>query len=275
MSNKSVTSVAASQASEGKSLSELFEEMKNGCPHARNRIIEANMGLVGKVSRKYIRTSMMYSDIFQEGCKGLIRAVEKFKPELGFAFSTYASQWISSFIENELGRQVNLVNVPERTRKLSRKLNKRANELVQSGTPENEVASKIAAELDVDREKVSRILAVQAAEMQLKTPKSDAGGELFVQDTLAGDDNVEESVMLADQIDKIRGFISKLPKQRREAVEFYHGLRGVECESFADVSREMGVSRQRVNVLYKEGLEDVRRMMASGQRAANESVTFL
>jgi len=275
VSNKSVTSVAASQASEGKSLSELFEEMKNGCPHARNRIIEANMGLVGKVSRKYIRTSMMYSDIFQEGCKGLIRAVEKFKPELGFAFSTYASQWISSFIENELGRQVNLVNVPERTRKLSRKLNKRANELVQSGTPENEVASKIAAELDVDREKVSRILAVQAAEMQLKTPKSDAGGELFVQDTLAGDDNVEESVMLADQIDKIRGFISKLPKQRREAVEFYHGLRGVECESFADVSREMGVSRQRVNVLYKEGLEDVRRMMASGQRAANESVTFL
>lgn len=270
MSKNDAAVLRNASSGKDKSLAELFEEMKGGCPHARNRIIEANMGLVGKVSRKYIRTSMMYNDIFQEGCKGLIRAVEKFKPELGFAFSTYASQWISSFIENELGRQINLVNVPERTRKLSRKLNKRANELVQSGVPESEVAGLIATELEVGRDKVARILAVQAAEMQLKTPKSDASGELFVQDTLAGDDNVEDSVILADQIDKIRAFIDKLPKQRREAVEHYHGLRGVECDSFADVSREMGVSRQRVNVLYKEGIEDIRRMVASGERSAND-----
>jgi RNA polymerase sigma factor (sigma-70 family) len=240
---------------------QLFSEMKAGCPHAKNRIIEQNLGLVGAVSRKYIKTSMMYDDIFQEGSKGLIRAVEKFDPSMGFKFSTYASRWISSFIESEISSHANIVNVPERTRKLSRKLGKMSSKYAQQGYSEQEIPGKIAESLGIDRDKVCKIIAVRGSEISLNAPVSGSEGDLFFQDTLCGDDSVEEKIINDDQFEKLRELVSKLPKQRQIAVSFYHGLMGVECDSFADVAEYMGVSRQRVNVLYREGISDIRKMM--------------
>jgi RNA polymerase sigma factor (sigma-70 family) len=240
---------------------QLFSEMKDGCPHAKNRIIEQNLGLVGAVSRKYIKTSMMYDDIFQEGSKGLIRAVEKFDPSMGFKFSTYASRWISSFIESEISSHANIVNVPERTRKLSRKLGKMSSKYAQEGYSEQEIPGKIAESLGIDRGKVGKIMAIRAAEISLNAPVSGSEGDLYFQDTLCGDDNLEEKIINDDQFTKLKEIVSKLPKQRQIAVSFYHGLMGVECDSFADVAEYMGVSRQRVNVLYREGISDIRKMM--------------
>lgn len=249
---------------------DLFLDLKNGCPHARNRIIEQNLGIVGSVSRKYIRTNMMYDDIFQEGIKGLIRAVEKFDPDMGFKFSTYASRWIASFIEAEISRQANIVNVPERTRKLSRKLSKLSAKFAQQGYSEHEIPARIAEELDIDRDKILKIMAIQRAEVRLNAPVNGSDGDLYVQDTVSSDEEVEDRVIRDDQFAKLKELINKLPTQRRLAVAYYHGLMGVECDSYAEVGEYMGVSRQRVNVLYKEGMNDIRRMLGVSEAANDE-----
>lgn len=250
---------------------DLFAKMKSGCPRAKNQIIEANLGLVGKVARKYITTTMPFDDIKQTGNLGLIRAVEKFKPELGYAFSTYASHWIASFIEAELAKNMSVVNVPERTRKLARKLNRRAKELSNSGVPEHEIASRISQELKIERGHVSSVLSSGAREARLSTPITDFGESgLTLQDTLESEEDLEGSVAESDQIAKLGALIDKLPKQRREAIRLYHNLEDRGCSTFEEVGVAMGVSRQRANVLYNEAIYDLRRLVQMGDQTASE-----
>ena len=233
----------------------------------RNLIVENNMGLVHKIARKYLGTGLAYEDLCQEGVKGLIRAVEKFDSEYGAQFSTYACQWISALIENEVSRNSLSVKVPERTRKLINQLKNKARKLLSEGVPEREINRALAQETGLDERKIEKLMALRAHDVNLDAPAyRDDGQSSSLKDQVEDPRNLEDKVMLEDEMNKLRSLISKLPSQRRMAVEYYHGLNGVDCENFKDVAEHMGVSRQRVNVLYKEGIAQIQEMIRATDR---------
>lgn len=238
----------------------------DGCTRARNELIEINMGLVSKMARKYLGTGLEFDDLKQEGVKGLIRAVDKYDLTYEVELSTYACRWIANFIENEVSRNATTAKVPERTRKLVNKLKNRERKLINEGMSPGCIAEALSQETGLDTQKVESLLAIRGYDVQLDSDayRGEEGETLL--DRMAGTDNFEERVIVEDQIKKLKDLISKLPKQRRLAIEHYHGLNGAESESFKEVAEILGVSRQRANVLYRDGIAQIHEMIGATDR---------
>jgi len=240
----------------------LARRAQRGDESARHRMIESNLRLVVKIARRYVNRGLPFLDLIEEGNLGLIHAVEKFDPERGFRFSTYATWWIRQTIERGIMNQSRTVRLPIHVIKDINSCLRAARRLREmlDGTPS---ASEIAEYLERDVGEVERLMALHQR-VVLRPDRSDKEGSSPV-DRLRAAREVEppRCAQKDDVHDIVDHLVCELGEKQRAVVERRFGLHGYRRATLEQIGDEIGVTRERVRQIQLAALKNLREMMES------------
>ena len=232
-----------------------------GDEESRKHMIESNLRLVVKISRRYLNRGLAFLDLIEEGNLGLIRAVEKFDPERGFRFSTYATWWIRQTIERAIMNQSRTIRLPIHVVKEINVYLRAARNLAHELDDEPS-AEEIATLLDKPIEDVERMLGLNA-----RTTSADstiaAGSTTTLLETIADESVQDPSETLQEENvhANIEDCLSQLTDKQRSVVERRFGLHGYNVSTLEEVGQEIGVTRERVRQIQMDALKKLKRIL--------------
>jgi RNA polymerase primary sigma factor len=232
---------------------DLGRRVRAGDKKARDKLIEKNLRLVVSVAKKYRGMGLPFGDLIQEGNIGLMKAADKYDPERGWRFATYATWWIRQAIQRAVANKGRTIRVPvhmgEKMRKMARVYNELSAELSRDPTDE-EVAERIG--WDVDRVKDVKSAIPDATSLNRPLSSEEDSSELgdFIEDER--ESGVASEVVRELETRRLMESVERLPERQRRVLVRRYGLDSEEPATLADLSEELSVSRERIRQLQRE-----------------------
>ena len=229
-----------------------------GDEDARRRLSEANLRLVVSVAKRYAGRGLPFLDLIQEGNLGLMKAAEKFEPDRGFKFSTYATWWIRQSITRAIADQGRTIRIPVHLVESINRVKKTAGELLRR-TGREPTVEEIAAQLDMEAARVRELLQLSQDPISLETPvgeEEDAHLEDFIRDDEAGIPADEAGRQLLRR--ELMTVLKSLTPREERVIALRFGLEDGRARTLEELGREFNVTRERVRQIEAKALRKLR-----------------
>lgn len=237
---------------------QLAHAAKLGCVESQRVLIEANLRLVVSVAKKYRGTGMSFQDIIQEGNLGLIRATEKFDPDMGTRFSTYAIWWIRQAINRAVSEQCRTIRLPAHMSTLAARVSQ-ATAWLRSELGREPTAAELAARLRLSVEVIESVWHAVCEPLSLEAPTANASGvglgDMLQDPDSESDDEVVERIELHERIMNAVGDL--LPRER-QVIKMRYGLENGRVFTLEEIASRLRITRERVRQVEFQAMKRLR-----------------